>query len=170
MKIKTIISRVVIFFILALTVVGTLIFWMTDPLHLRAPKDRELIASFQKHRVAFEKLRSMVIEDSVGYLTESDMDRRVSDARKLEYQSFLTEIDSSLIIRSDLQSVRFIFAGGGLSAIGPGWIKGIEYEPRSAEVAGDIHKDLDAPSSLADGGVYLRQIEPQWFILFQRND
>ena len=171
MTIKTIFFRAVLFFILALAVVGALIFWMTDPLYLKAPKDRELIRIFQEHHAAFEKLRHMVVEDSVSYLTESHMDGRLNDARKHEYQSLLLEISSGLIfVGSDLKSVRFIFAGGGLSAIGPGWIKGIEYVPGSVDRAGEIQDNLDQPSSLAEEGVYLRQIEPTWFIVFQKDD
>jgi len=170
MSINTFVLRAIIFLCLILVFVGAFLFWMSDPLYLKAQNDRELIAVFREHRPAFEKLRNMVIEDSVSYLSESQMDGRLNDARKHAYQSLLSEIRPRLIVVSDLKSVRFVFASGGLSAIGPGWLKGIEYEPRSVYGPGEIQGSLDQPSSLEEGGVYLRQIEPKWFVFLQKDN
>ena len=170
MTIKTISFRVIIFLILAVAVFSALLFWMADPLYLKAPKDSVLITKFHEHHEAFDQLRHMMIEDSLAYLSESQIDGRLNDARKNEYQSMLSKIQSGLIIGSDLKSVRFIFAIGGLSAIGSGWFKGIEYVPEGVNSGGDILDSLDRPSSLVVEGVYLRQIEPNWFVIFQKDD
>lgn len=172
MTIKTISFRVILFLTITLVVVSAIIFWMADPLYLKAPKDSELRTIFREHRSAFEQLGHMVVEDSESYLTKSHMDVRLNDARKNEYQNLLSEIHhSGLIITTGPQSkVRFIFAIGGLSAIGPGWLKGIEYVPEGVDPAGDILENLDQPSSLAEEGVYLHQIESKWFVIFQKED
>lgn len=183
MTIKTIFLRAVLIFVVILVVVSALIFRMddlilvvvvifvvasallfrmADPLYLKAPTDDELITNFQQHRAAFERLRDLVLKN-----------RETRETNRKEFQSLKSEISSGLTVVSDLKSVRFIFAGGGLSAIGPGWLKGIEYVPgRVATVGreGDILKNLDQPASLAEGGVYLRLIEPNWFIVFEKYD
>jgi hypothetical protein len=143
---------------------------MADPLYLKAPKDRELFTVFHDHRAAFEKLRQMATEDSLSYFSKSDLDARLSDQRKREYKNLLSEIRSGLVVTTDSQMAKFIFAGGGLSAIGPGWDKGIVYVPGSTDRAGVIRDNLDRPASLATGEVYLRQIEPKWFIIFEKTD
>jgi hypothetical protein len=72
---------------------------------------------------------------------------------------------------TDAQLVRFHFAGGSLSAIGPGWFKGIEYLPGDlSEREGVVSPELNHPASLATGEVYLRMIDAHWFIFFQNID
>lgn len=171
MSLTGILTKVTLGLVVCLIAVGAILFWVIDPLYLKAPKDRELIKVFQDHRAAFEQLRQMATEDSVGYLTESDLDTRLSDTRRQKYKSLLSEIRPSLTVTADKGLVRFIFAsGGGLLAIGPGWLKGIEYAPGSTAREGGILENLDQPASLAWGDVYLRQIEPNWFIIVQKID
>jgi hypothetical protein len=150
--------------------IAAIFFWMADPLYFRAPKDRKLIASFQDHRVAFEKLRQMAAEDSEGYLSESHLDIRLGDKRRQAYLSLLSEIRPCRSMGGDDQTTRFIFAGGGLLAIGSGWAKGIEYVAGNTDRIGPVLENLDQPSSLATGNVYLRQIEPKWFVFFQKTE
>lgn len=151
----------------AVGVIGAALFWLADPLHLRAPTDRALIAVFQEHRAAFDKLREMAAEDSVPYLSASHLSSKLSDARKQRYKDILSEIHPDLIVTVGPKAVRFIFATGGLSAISPGWLKGIEYVSGDPAREGIPCTDLDNPRSLPQGGVYLRQIEPKWFLVFQ---
>jgi hypothetical protein len=102
------------------------IFWLADPLFLKSPQDQQLLGKFHDSRAAFEVLRDMVIQDShhKRYFRISNLDD-VSDERRDRYQKLLTEISSGLIVTvDDHATVRFIFAVGGLSAIGPGWSKG----------------------------------------------
>lgn len=151
--------------------VGATLFWLADPLYLRAPKDRELIKVFQDHRAAFEQLQQMAVEDSIWDLNEAHLDARLDDKRKQEYKRLLSEIRLGLGAGRDYdEKTRFIFAAGGLSAIGPEWVKGIEYIPGSTAHVGDVVENLDQPASLAWGGMYLRQIEPKWFVFFQKTD
>ena len=156
--------------VVCLIVIGAVLFWMADPLYLKAPKDRQLITFFQDHRAAFEKLRQMAAEDSAGYLSESHLDARLGVKRRQEYKSLLSEIRPCRSVGADDQTTRFIFSGGGLLAVGPGWAKGIEYIPGSTDRVGPVVENLDQPASLAMGGVYLRQIEPMWFVFFQKTD
>jgi hypothetical protein len=151
--------------------IGALLFWLADPLYLKAPKDRALITVFQDHRAAFEQLRQMAVEDSIWDLNEAHLDARLDDKRKREYKRLLSEIRPGLGAGRDYDGkTRFIFAVGGLSAIGPEWVKGIEYVPGSTDRVGPVLENLDQPASLAWGGVYLRQIEPKWFVFFQKTD
>jgi hypothetical protein len=59
-------------------------------------------------------------------------------------------------------TVRFLFVIGQISAIGPDWMKGIEYVPGGYESKGDLVQTLDNARTLPTG-VYLRKIEPDWF-------
>lgn len=163
-------TKVALGLVVCFIAVGAILFWMADPLYLKAPKVRELITVFQEHRAAFEKLRQMAAEDSMWDFSESRLDARLGDKRRQEYKSLLSEIRRDLSVGRGYETTRFIFAGGGLSAIGPGWVKGIEYVPGSTDRVGPIKENLDQPASLAMGGVYLRQIEPKWFVFFQKTD
>jgi hypothetical protein len=163
-------TKVALGLVVCLIAVGAILFWLADPLYLKAPKDHELIMVFQDHRAAFEKLRQMPAEDSAGYVSESHLDARLGDKRRQEYKSLLSDIRPCRSMEGDYQTTRFIFAGGGLLAIGPGWAKGIEYVPRSTDRVGPVLENLDQPASLAMGGVYLRQIEPYWFVFVQKTD
>jgi hypothetical protein len=166
-KIKVVLSA-----ILLVVAIGAFIFWRADPLFLRAPKDHELLKIFQDHRVAFERLRNMAIEDSPKdwYFSESHLDDQINEKRKQEYIVLFSEIHPGLVVTASNGSVRFIFESGGLSAISPGWLKGIEYLSGGTEREGLVVQDLDQPTSLPAGSVYLRQIEPSWFLVFQNTD
>jgi hypothetical protein len=148
------------------------LFWLADPLQLRSPRDMELIAIFREHRASFERLRQMATEDvrQVTYITEVDIEGNISEARKQEYRRLLSEIYPKLRVSPDYDaSVRFVFAGGGLSAISSGWLKGIANVPGNTRKYGDVIQDLDGSRALPSG-VYLRQIDSRWFLVYQQID
>jgi len=153
-----------------LGVISLTLFWFADPLFLRAPKDRTLIAVFHRHRAAFTQLRKLAAADSDGYFSESYLGGGFSAQQQQECKKLLSEIDSGLIVTTSPQTVRFVFASGGLSAIGPEWLKGIEYISGDPAREGVVVKTLDHPASLPFGGVYLRPIAPRWFLVFQNTD
>ena len=155
-------------------------------------KDADLIAIFHAHRQAFDKLQQMAAEDvrhgwHLG-ITEKD---KISKSRlqQYKYEQLISEIYSGLDVAMDGygDGMRFIFKGGGISAISPGWVKGIQYVPGAYETNGAIYgkrevngvaypewqglisSNLDEASTLPPN-VYLRPIEPKWFIFFQRTD
>jgi hypothetical protein len=164
-------TKVALGLVVCFIAVGAIHFWSADPLYLKAPKDRDLITVFQDHRAAFQQLRQMAVEDSIWDLNEAHLDARLDDKRKQEYKRLLSEIRPGLGAGRDYDGkTRFIFAGGGLLAIGPGWAKGIEYVPGSTDRVRPVLENLDQPSSLAMGGMYLRQIGPKWFVFFQKTD
>jgi hypothetical protein len=148
-------------------------FWMADPLNLRAPKDQELIAVFHTHREAFEKLQQMVTEDARHgwYFNSTDfVGRKIEESRWQKYNQLVSEIRPGLKVGTDYDGgMRFGFAGGGLLAIGPGWAKGIEYVPGDNKKAGIIATNLDKAGTLP-ANIYTRQIEPKWFLFYQRDD
>lgn len=197
---------------------AAVVFWMADPLNLRAPKDQKLIAIFHAHREAFEKIQQMATEDAQygwyfdsffegaeldeKYRQEYEKDPRyawyfkspyfeggkLKEARRKEYQDLISEISPSLTIGTDYDSsMGFTFASGGILAIGPGWSKGIAYVPKSWETNGAVYgiweengtnyqqwhgivlTNLDNAQSLPANG-YMREIEPNWFLFYQRDD
>lgn len=139
------------------------------PSHSLLP-DANLVATFQGRRVEFERLRQMTTEDlnTESYFSESHLDSKLSDLRRQEYRELIAKIQHGLIVTTDYdETVRFVIAGGGVSAISPGWLKGIEYVPGSIEKKGTLLPGLDSANTLP-AGVYLREIEPHWFIVYQR--
>jgi hypothetical protein len=169
MKIGAVLLKTIFCIVVVLGAISASFFWLVDPMYLKAPSDHELTMIFQSHRVAFDKLRQMVTEDSITYVSESHIDGHLSGERIIEYKRLLSEIDPGLVITMSRFSVRFRFASGGLSAIGPEWMKGIEYTADPLR-EGVIVKSLDQPSSLAMGGVYLHQIEAKWYLILQKTD
>jgi hypothetical protein len=171
MRLKSTLIKIAFGFVIACFALGAAVFWMADPMNLRAPRDQKLVTSFHDHRTAFERLRQMATEDSEKgpYFSESFLDGRLDEMRKREYRRLLFEIHPGLIATVNYGTVRFCFAGGGLSAISPGWGKGIEYVPGDYERKGRVVENLDEANKLPPG-VYLRKIEPNWFIFYQRTD
>ena len=135
------------------------------------PEDQELIAIFHAHRQAFEKLQGMTGEDAQRgwYLGASDFSKLALE-RQQGYQRLISEIRPGLEVAINGQDdvVRFIFALEG-TAIGPGWVKGIEYVPGDYSREGVLSADLDGARKLP-ANVYLRQIEPKWFVFYQRDE
>jgi hypothetical protein len=169
---KRVIIRILLSFVIVYCVLGAVIFWMIDPLNFRAPKDQKLVSLFYEHRTAFEKLREMATEDlnQTSFISESAVKGKISETRKLEYKKLISGIFPSMILAADYDaSVRFVFADGGLSAISPGWVKGIEYVPGDIRRKGGLVQSLDMANNLP-AGVYLRLIESNWFIVYQRTD
>jgi hypothetical protein len=160
------------------------VFWMADPLNLRAPNDQKLIAIFQAHREAFKKLQQMATEDAQRglYLDAPYFDEgsKFNKSRQQEYEKLISEIRPGLHVSIDgrEKGMSFTFAGGGLLAIGPGWGKGINYVPDSFEIdgvtyregwAGVVLTNLDKARTLPTN-VYIRQIEPNWFLFYYHDD
>ena len=170
MSTKVMIIRFVLALIFVFGIIGAILFWMADPLYLKAPPDSKLIRIFNNHRDAFESLRRMIVEDSQSYVSASHLDERLSDKRRAEYRNLISEIGAESIAPTSMSAVRFVFTGGGLSAIGPEWFKGIEYAPEDSDRGGIVIGSLDQPRDLAEGKVYLRQIGPHWYLFLQKTD
>jgi hypothetical protein len=134
------------------------------------PKDEELISSFHAHRQALEQVQEMATEDARRgwYLGASDPSK-LDQPRRDEYKKLVSEIRPGLdvVMNGNNGVVRFIFAQKG-SAFGPSWAKGIEYMPGDYKREGVLLPSLNKAGILA-ADVYLRQIEPKWFIFYQRD-
>ena len=135
------------------------------------PKDQELISTFHAHRRAFEQLQKMATEDARRgrYLLGSDPNKP-DQPRRDEYKNLISQIRPGLQVAmtGPTGTVRFMFAVEG-TAIGPGWAKGIEYVPGDYGQEGTPLPDLDKAASLP-AHVYMRAIEPKWFIFYQRDE
>jgi hypothetical protein len=162
--------RYVILACLALGGIAVLLF---NPLNLHRFDDQRLIKEFYNHREVFEKLRKIITENprlgpyvSVSNLKDSNLD----ESQQHQTKDLLSIVHPSLILTIDNDNVvRFIFAKGGVSAISGGWLKGLEYIPGDYRKEGLILTNLDKAGQLSPG-VYLRQIEPKWFLVYQRTE
>lgn len=179
-----------VFVAICLAVVAALAFYWSrswtqySSYGLHSSKDQQLIAIFHAHRAEFEWVQQMAAEDRKHgwYLGLSDTNQ-INKSRWRQYEALTSGIYSNLDATMDGygEGMRFIFAGGGTSAIGPGWVKGIEYVPRGYKINGDVYGDtqpqwqgliltnLDNAQTLP-ANVYLRPIEPNWFVFYQRSD
>jgi hypothetical protein len=157
--------------VLVLLVLGVFIFWRTHPVKSKFPLDQNLITLFTAKHDVFEKLRKMADEDwgKQATFSVSDSSSKLAESRQQEYHDLLLQIGSGVIERRDYNgTITFNLAGEGV-AIGPTWGKGIMYIPGSSEKEGIVVQNLDDVSKLAPG-VYLRPIEPNWFIFYQQTD
>jgi hypothetical protein len=172
-------SRTIRFLVRALLVlaglgvlIAVIVFWFADPLQRRAPSDESIASLFQSHQMEFERLRQMATEDAHGhilwYFSESSIGQIPAESRRQEYQKLLSLRSGLTVAVNYDDNVRFIFAIGGLSAIGPGWVKGIQYS-RDISKVGVRVATLDNQRRFPEG-VYLKELRPDWFILFQRDD
>jgi hypothetical protein len=153
--------------------------------------DEQLIAIFREHGAAFERLQRMATEDAQHgwYFNSPDFrGAKLTKLRSQAYKNLVSAIKPGLTVYTDYDSsMRFIFAGGGTSAIGPGWAQGIVYVPRSYESNGVIYgiREIKGTNYQEEQGVvltnldntqtlpvnvYLRPIGSNWFLFYQRTD
>lgn len=135
------------------------------------PKDQELISIFHAHKLAFEQLQRMSTEDALrGWYLGSSSPSKLDGSHRSQYESLKSQIRPGIqvAVTGPTGIVRVIFASEG-SAIGPGWVKGIEYVPSGSVKEGVRLPDLDKAASLP-ASVYVREIEPRWFVFYQRDE
>ncbi len=165
-------------FVVICCALAALVFWMADPLNLSAPADQKLIMIFHDHRAAFERLREMATEDRGRgiFINQYDMEGNITEARKQEYQTFLSKIYPGGLRYPGLEvrvapdgSARFIFTGGGVLVAGDEWFKGIAYIPEISRRDGVIVPNLDKANTFP-ADTYLREIEPNWYIFYESFD
>ena len=159
--------------VLALVVLAAVALWLTGRASPRVmePKDQDLIATFHAHRQAFEQLQEMVTQDARrGWYLAGNDPHKPDQPRRDGYKNLISQIHPGLQVAmtGPTGAVRFIFAGEGV-AVGPGWVKGIEYVPGDYEREGVLLPDLDKAASLP-AHVYMREIEPRWLIFYQRDE
>jgi len=144
---------------------------LAEPVHIAMPRDHDLVALVSSHRAVFERLRRMVTEDmhKRSYFSESELGGIEPESRRAEYESLLRLKKGLRVTVNYDGSVRFIFATFGHSAIGPGWLKGIQFVPTGTKPKGVLVKTLDSPQNLS-AGVYLVEVEPEWFLLYQADE
>jgi hypothetical protein len=125
---------------------------------------------FQDHRNELERLRQMATEDmgQASYFSKSKLSNSLPEPRRREYKNLLGLSRGLAIGVNSDGSVRFIFASKG-QAIGPDWAKGIQFIPDKVTVIGDRMDGLDGVQKLP-AGVYLRELEPRWYIFYQRDE
>ena len=127
--------------------------------NVRVPSDRELLAIFATHRQTFEDFKTIALSN---LSTE-----RLSKAQQEVHDALLQKISPGITGSPDWdKTVTFVFAHEG-TALTPGWSKGIRYIPASNRIPGQLRSDLDEIQK-APPMVYLRRIEPEWYIFYFR--
>ena len=136
------------------------------------PGDDVILRLFRIHHGELQSLCKMVIEDKATYrmsvFNESTIAKLTSETRRNAYRNLLQLSPGITVGVNYDDSVRFIFASSG-QAIGPGWAKGLQFIPAGARPIGTKLENLDGLIK-SPAGVYLREIEPQWFVFFQQDD
>jgi len=163
-----------------LAIAATAVYVTCDP-RGRGPSDQKLIATFQNHRGAFEHLYAMAAQDADRGWRFS-WDRRegsqppyFSQSRWEDYENQISQIHPAVVsvtMRPD-GILRFIFDGGGFGLVpaGSSWSKGIEYIPAGLENRrGQRLPDLSKAPGLPANNTYIREIEPQWFLFYDRDE
>jgi hypothetical protein len=171
MSVKLILRVGIVLVLLSLSILGIFTYWTRSRLPSKFPLDQNLITLFSAHHEAFEKLRKMADEDwgRQAEFSAFDSNSKLARSRQQEYDNLLSGIGSGVSETRDYDgTIRFVLAGQG-TAISPGWLKGVEYILGNYEKKGVIVHDLDDVSKLATG-VYLRQLEPNWFLVYQQTD
>jgi hypothetical protein len=162
-----------IFVLVMLLVLAMFYLWRCNPLALGCPKDVELVTLLRDHREAFERLRTMAIEDSnvISYVTEDTLKQStLSEARCNEYRHLLSGIERNLVIRINALAVSFSYSSGGVGlAIARSWMKGIAYLPDGTAKIGVVVKSLDELEKRSVG-VYLVPIEGNWYLVYTQSE
>jgi len=117
------------------------------------PSDQSLISLFHEYHKDFKELERIH--------SDSQVPQEV-----LESFGKLSPIPRIAVTPPGL--IRIIFSETGV-AIGPGWAKGIEYESHNFDGGTIADNSLDKVGGLAPG-VYLRPIEQDWYIFYQKDD
>jgi hypothetical protein len=152
----------------------TLIFLSTGcSRNLTEPKDQELIKVFGDHRDAFQKLQAMATKDlrNGWYFNWPHFWGSAPDqSRRQDYMKLVSGIPQCFSVFTDYDGhIRFCFAEGSyyIWPPYPRWVKRIEFWPHGCPWA--MLTNLDNARTLS-ANVYAREIEPQWFVFYQRDD
>jgi len=163
-----------------LTIATTAVFVTCNP-RGHGPSDQKLIDTFRAHRGALEHLYAMTTQDAEnGWRFQ--WDRRegskppyLSQPRWEDYENQISQIRPHVVrvtMRPD-GIVRFVFDGGGLGLVpaGSSWSKGIEYIPAGLENRhGQRLPDLSKAPGLPATTTYIREIDPDWFLYYDREE
>lgn len=150
----------------ALILVGASLFMMADPYYLSAPTDASLIERLLKNKASFDLLHQMMVDDAMSYVSSTKLGKPVSDRRRKEYVRLLEAIGNP-ILRSDGNMTKYSYAGGGLSAIGPGWQKAIQF---NCEQNLPTLASLDNAGELNAGELNQRTVDDDWCLIFEKFD
>jgi len=188
---KVIISLIVVSILVCLALLAA-VFWMADPLNIRAPSDQKLISVFFAHKESFEKLKEMVTEDNqrgCNFNYPHFKGSNLNASRRQEYIDLISKINPGLHVGTGSTPVMYcIFSTGGILAVGSEWEKGIVYAPNSYTTNGSVYSSWQVngvPSrpqwigvlltNLDDArtlpvNIYLRPLETNWFLIYHRTD
>jgi hypothetical protein len=168
----TMISRIGVGLAILVVVLAALYLWICNPFKLGAPNDQKLVALFRDHREAFDRLRTMGLEDAqaISYVSENSLKQSgLTQARRDEYIRLLSGIRGDLVMGVDANAVSFSYWGGGVGlAIARSWKKGITFLPNGPKKVGVIVSSLDRLP--ANDGVYLVPIEGNWYLIYVQLD
>jgi hypothetical protein len=141
--------------------------------NLTEPTDQELITIFGEQRDAFRQLQQMASEDlqNSWYFNWPNFNGSApSPSRRQHYMTLASRIPQCFSVYTDYDGhIRFCFAEGSYQIWPPypRWVKGIEFWPHGCPWV--MLTNLDNARTLP-ANVYAREIEPKWFLFYQRDD
>jgi len=147
-------------------------------LSARLPSDRSVVENFQRNKPVYEKLRSMMEEDSKirsvdhfgvvpenGFFSVSASEAGLDETRFRQYVKMLKQAKISGVYR-DENGLRFAIGGWGWGI--HGWRLAIAYRPSPPEKMVFRRLDFDSANALPVGETKWRQayrpIEGPWYI------
>lgn len=148
----------------AFALAGASLFMLADPYYLSAPADASLIDRLQRNKPSFVLLHQMMLDDELFYVSPTKLGKPVSESRRKEYVRLLAAVGNP-ILYSDGKTTKYSYAGGGLSAIGSGWQKGIRF---GCERDVPSLANLDNASELNAGDLNQRTIDDDWCLIFEK--
>jgi hypothetical protein len=137
----------------------------------RHPTDRDMLATFQRHRAEFDRLRDMILQDH-GLLRvdprstspEDPSQIGISRSRIAEYRALLNELGLSggIAISEDRTTIELTASTEGFVTLGSekGYAYSKRVDPRY------VVDDLDAMSSAGNGAAW-RRIDDGWYLYFE---
>lgn len=124
--------------------------------------DYDLISTVRSHRISFEKILAMMCEDQGGTVVMYDnLPPGISQERKQQYRDLLLEMRPCV-------SAALVFGNGWARFCANGG-KGVEYIPEGRSRSLQLQDTLDRVDDLPPG-VYYREIDPDWYVFYQKND
>jgi hypothetical protein len=154
-------AKLALVFIAPLIFVACYFFCISDPYHLSAPKDGNLINIFKKNEIVFSELRNMALQEGEAIIIPKERNSRIPAFRKDHYDQLLAKIGNPTLI-SGGERIKWVYASGGILTIGSEWTKGISFDLDCAEE--NQRQSLDIFPAPAENTVYCRAIEGNWWV------
>ena len=159
---------------IVLTFVGVVAYFIyTFPSFNEDPhqSDEIMLSRFHEHRAEFERLREMAVEDDLMRRVDDTWTdpANLPDARVAEYRRLFKLVETPRGISKYRDKNQLVFLASTLGWVASGSSKGYLYSP-GKRPSGKFIESLNDYEKLRERDVYfLRQIEGDWYLFFERS-